>query len=63
MYVVDLELSLCFESSQNCETVETLFDETKLYRLPCTWNALFVKKSRFRIYLYLTKCRKTKDEF
>jgi hypothetical protein len=59
-YIVDLNVSICFEAAQLCETVSTLFHKTFLPKMPCMWQTGFIQKG---IYIYNIRVLMVNIEF
>lgn len=42
-YLVDMNVSVCFESAGPCELTSTMFHKTFLPKMPCQWQTGFIQ--------------------
>lgn len=52
-YLVDLNVSACFEASGPCDFNSAIFHKTFLPKMPCQWQTGFIQKGN----VYLLPCK------
>ena len=45
-YMIEMNISICFESSEPCMFVQPIFSNTKLTKKPCQWQTGFINQSK-----------------
>jgi hypothetical protein len=45
-YMIEMNISICFESSELCMFIQPIFSNTKLTKKPCQWQTGFINQSK-----------------